>query len=348
MQIESLREEFILFCKKNKFEENIDQIKIIEKISDFLKKKNFLNFFKKSNKKKCFYLFGGVGVGKTMVFDFAFNQLECKKQRTHFNEFMISFHNHRHKKKSKKVVSIDSFVKKLKKYKLIYLDEFQVTNIVDAMILGNLFKKIFDEGIKVFITSNDRPDDLYKDGLQRSQFLPFIKILKNNSIIQKLSIENDYRKLVLGKLIRTLYPLNKKTKFKMNKIFRNITKNKIKASLNIKIKGRNFKIINYYDGIARFDFKDLCDKNVGAEDYIEISNKCKFMIIENIPKFNEENSNLQNRFITLIDILYEKKIPLLLSLETYPNKIGSSLKLRKPFKRTLSRIYELTSKKIIN
>ena len=341
MQMSSLKDSFLNYCEKNNYEKNINQLKILDLLNNFLNfKKNFFEFFYKNKKKNCFYLYGGVGVGKTMILNFAYDFLHITKQRFHFNEFMINFHNYRHKNKDN---SISTFVKDLKKYKLIYLDEFQVTNIVDAMILGKLFQKIFDEDIRLILTSNTKADDLYKDGLQRERFLPFISIIKKHSDHKELILDDDYRKLGSNKLKRAFYPINEKNMFKVNQIFREITKNKKNIKIKLNIKGRIFFIPNFYEGIVRFDFKELCDVNIGAEDYLEIAKNCKFIVIDNIPKFNDENSNQQNRFITLIDILYEKKINLLVSISSNLEDLSSSAKLKEPFKRTLSRLYELTS-----
>ena len=220
-----------------------------------------------------------------------------------------------------------------------------MTNIVDAMILGNLFKRMFTEKIKVLFSSNVRINDLYKDGLQRDQFLPFIKVMKNKCYQQKLNIEEDYRKSKKNKNERFLFPLNETTNFKVNKYFRQITKNIPIKEKVLTIKGRKFIIKKYYDGISRFDFKDLCEKNIGAEDYIKIADTCNFIVIENIPNFNNDNSNQQQRFVTLIDILYEKKIPLMITSKSKLNLISSSKSLDDVFKRTISRLYELTSVK---
>ena len=280
-----------------------------------------------------------------MILNFFYENLRHKKKRLHFNEFMISFHDFVFQnKKDKKENVIDKFVYKIKKkYELIYLDEFQVTNIVDAMILGNLFKKIFDENIKVLFSSNVKINNLYKDGLQRDQFLPFIKIIKDKCYQEKLSIEEDYRKSQSNKDKRFFYPLDEITNFKVNKFYRQKTKNTENKEKILTIKGRKFVIENYFNGISRFDFKDLCAKNIGAEDYIKIAEVCNFIIIENIPNFNNDNSNQQQRFITLIDILYEKNIPLLVSSKSKLNSISSSINLRDVFKRTISRLHELTS-----
>ncbi len=346
----NLSKAFRDYCKKNNLEINLDQINLIEKLNVFYSanfNKSLLNkLFAKKDVKPGFYLQGEVGVGKTMILNFFYNNLRQAKQRLHFNEFMISFHDFVFKnKKNRKENIIDKFVLKLKKkYKVIYFDEFQVTNIVDAMILGSLFKKIFDQNIKVLFSSNIKINDLYKDGLQRDQFLPFIKIMKNNCYQEKLNIEQDYRKTQNNNQ-RFIYPLNDRTKFIVNKYFRQLTKNKVHKEKILTVKGRKFVINNYYDGILKFDFKDLCVKNVGAEDYIKITKITKFMLIENIPNFNNDNSNHQQRFITLIDILYEKNIPLMLTSQLSLDSIGSSFILKRVFNRTVSRIYELTTLK---
>ena len=345
----NLKKLFIDHCKMKTFEINDSQITTIKAINEFYRS-NFdysflLNLFSKKNNNLGFYLQGDVGVGKTMILNFFYENFNQTKQRFHFNEFMISFHNFIHQNKgNKKENIIDKFVSRLKKkYKLIYFDEFQVTNIVDAMILGSLFMKIFDENLKVIFSSNVKINDLYKDGLQREQFIPFIKIMKKKCFEQTLTIKTDYRKFQNKNDDRYLHPLNEISSFKINKLFRKLTKNKIKEEKILSIKGRKFIIKNYYEGVARFDFSDLCNKNIGAEDYIKISNFCKYILIENLPNFDDNNSNQQQRFITLIDIIYEKKVNLIISSASSLKKITSASRLSEPFKRTLSRLHELTS-----
>jgi len=345
----NLKKLFLNYCKEKNLEVNINQVNLINELNHFYNlnfDKPFLKkIFYKKNFKTGFYLQGDVGVGKTMILNFFYENLKFTKQRLHFNEFMINFHDFVFQnKKDKKENIIDKFVNKIKKkYELIYLDEFQVTNIVDAMILGNLFSRMFDQNIKVLFSSNVKINDLYKDGLQRDQFLPFIKNMKDKCYQQKLNIEEDYRKSKKNKNERFLFPLNETTNFKVNKYFRQITKNiKIKEKV-LTIKGRKFNIKNYYEGISRFDFKDLCARNIGAEDYIKIADTCSFIIIENIPNFNNNNSNQQHRFITLIDILYEKNVPLMITSKSQLNLISTSIGLEDVFKRTISRLYQLTS-----
>jgi cell division protein ZapE len=345
----NLNKLFLSYCKINNLEINSNQLDSIDELNLFynqnFNKSLLKKIFTKQNYKTGFYLQGDVGVGKTMILNFFYNKFDKTKQRFHFNEFMISFHDFVFKNKENKQENIiDKFVQKLKnKSKLIYFDEFQVTNIVDAMILGSLFKKIFDENIKVLFSSNTKINDLYKDGLQRDQFLPFIKIMKERSYETQLIIQDDYRKSVKNRNERYFYPLNESTNFKLNKFFRKITKNLTNQEMILSIKGRKLTIKNYFNGIARFDFKELCSKNIGAEDYIKITEVCNFIVIENIPIFNSDNSNQQQRFITLIDILYEKNIPLMITSQLQLDLLSSSEDLKKIFKRTISRLYELTS-----
>ena len=307
----NLKNFFIKHCEDKAYEINQNQLDIIDDLKNFytenFKQNLITKIFKNKDVKLGFYLVGDVGVGKTMILNFFFNKLNENKLRLHFNEFMIKFHNFIFENKDKSN-GIDLFVKDLSKStKLIYLDEFQVTNIVDAMILGKLFKKIFDEKITVIFSSNIKIKNLYKDGLQRDQFIPFIKILEKNSYEKELSIDDDYRMTNNKNLDRFLSPINQSTNFILNKFFRKITKNKNKTIKILEIKGRKLEIANFYEGIIKFNFEELCDRNLGSEDFISIANICDFLFIAELPNFDEDNSNQQQRFITLIDIFYEKK-----------------------------------------
>jgi cell division protein ZapE len=339
---------FLTQCSNKKLEINDNQLIIIDLLIKFykkcFKKSFFKNLFTKKIIKKGFYLMGDVGVGKTMLLDFFYENLVLKKKRFHFNEFMINFHNFVHENKQD---SIESFVRELKKkYDLLYFDEFQVTNIVDAMILGKLFETIFEKNLKIIITSNTKIENLYKDGLQREQFTPFIRIMKNMCHEHGLIIKQDYRKSKSNTHDRFFYPLNEESNFRINQMFRKLTKEKKHEIKKLNIKGREFLIKNYFEKIARFDFNELCDRNIGSEDYIEIAKSCKLVVIENIPNFNDQNINKQQRFITLIDIFYENKVLLITSSISSLESFDSAKSLKLPFKRTLSRLHELTSLKI--
>ena len=351
--VKKFQNEFISFCNNQELEVNLNQIQVVKRLEQYYQG-NFQSYFSKMFSKKLsqkgFYLYGEVGVGKTMILNFFFDHINEKKLRLHFNEFMLNFHDFVHEKKGKEEENvINHFVKNLKsKASLIYFDEFQVTNIVDAMILGKLFDQIFKEDIKIIVTSNTKISELYKDGLQRDQFKPFIKIMEQDSIECELKIEDDYRKSNNNQKQRYFYPLNQETNFKINKFFRTITKDKKHSLKTINVKGRDFKIENFYEGVARFNFNNLCDQNLGAEDYLEIIKNCKFIVIDQIPQFDETNSNQQQRFITLLDVIYDKNIPISVTANQNLDEFTSSKLLEKPFKRTISRLYELTSINNIN
>jgi cell division protein ZapE len=343
----NLKKLFLKHCDVQQYEINQNQLDIIDYLKIYYTE-NFihsflLKFFKMKKNKFGFYLVGDVGVGKTMILNFFFNNIKKKKLRLHFNEFMINFHDFIFQNKVKEN-GIELFVKDLNKNtEIIYFDEFQVTNIVDAMILGKLFKRIFEEKIKVIFSSNININDLYKDGLQRDQFIPFIKILKKNCYEKELLIKDDYRSGNKIKLERFLFPINQSSNFQSNKFFRKITKNKDKTQKKLEIKGRTIILENFYDKVVKFEFEELCNRNLGSEDYIKIAENCEFIFIKNLPNFNENNSNQQQRFITLIDIIYEKKVPLMITAHVNLNLVKSSKSITEPFKRTISRLYELTT-----
>tara|TARA_B100002051_G_scaffold61123_1_gene57050 strand:+ start:25 stop:1077 length:1053 start_codon:yes stop_codon:yes gene_type:complete len=345
----SLKKSYLKYCEDKDLEINENQIKIVQKLNEYYN----LNFnqsfikkiFKDKKNKLGFYLVGDVGVGKTMILNFFFERLKEKKSRLHFNEFMIKFHDFIFEnKKMGNDNGLEKFVKNLSnKTKILYFDEFQVTNIVDAMILGKLFEKIFNENIKVIFSSNININDLYKNGLQRDQFLPFLKILKNNCTELELKIKEDYRATKNENLSRFLSPINNSSNFKFNKYFRKATKNKKLATKSIEVKGRKLVFKNFHEGVLKVSFDEICNRNLGSQDYIEIAKESDFIFIENLPKFNEINSNQQQRFITFIDIIYEKKIPLMIKSEVELNSLESSKSMKIPFKRTVSRLHELTS-----
>ena len=225
------------------------------------------------------------------------------------------------------------------------MSEGQVAIAVDAMGGENSPYKVL-KGVEIFIVPEEKElarikyNDLegYSDPLTS-----FINIMLEKSIEQELIIDDDYRKTKENQKQRYFYPLNQETNFKINKFSRTITKNKRLSSEILNIKGRNFEIKNFYEGISRFDFDDLCDQNLGSEDYLKIAENSNFMIIEKIPEFNEINSNQQQRFITLIDIIYDKKVPIAVTAKNSLKKFTTSKSLEEPFKRTISRLYELTS-----
>jgi len=345
----NIQQAFFNFKKSRNFLENINQdnlIKTLTSLEEQLNSRFFFNvknFFNNLNYFQGFYLFGEVGTGKTTIINFFLDNIEEKKVlRTHFNKFMIEIHNLFQIQKKNKDPIANIAKDYSKDFRLFFLDEFQITNIVDAMLLKKLFEEFFNNKIFIIMTSNTKPDELYKDGLQREQFLPFINILKKKTLIFELSTGIDYRLLFLKNKRKFFSPITEETKKIFNEIFKKFIGNKETEKLILEVKKRKFTVNEYSSKAAKFNFKDLCGQNIGSEDYLELSNYIKIFFIENIPKFNDDMIDQQQRFITLIDILYDKKINLVCLSEAPLENLQSSKKLNEIFKRTISRLSEMT------
>ena len=304
-----------------------------------------------SHSNSCFYIHGTVGVGKTLIMDLFYNHInETKKKRIHFHEFMIVTHDTLHKIRSTNASNEDNFflirsyAKDIKKdFDLICFDEFQVTNIADAMILGKLFLELFNLGVKIIITSNDKPQNLYKDGLQRELFLPFIELINNKSQVFNLNIDKDYREQTTGQEKVFFHPLTIENIEFISQLYRKLINGEAAKDLETEVKKRPFIIKRFANHIARFNFNELCGVALGAEDYLELIKHVNTLFLENVPSFTDENVDKQERFITLIDILYDNNIELVMSSEKRLNDFTSSRRLEAKFKRTCSRLNEMKS-----
>jgi len=347
----NIQQAFFNFKKSRYFLENINQDNLIKTLTSLEEQLNsgfffkVKNFFNNLNYYQGFYLFGEVGTGKTTIINFFLDNIEEKKVlRTHFNKFMIEIHNLFQIQQKNKDPIANIAKNYSKDFRLFFLDEFQITNIVDAMLLKKLFMEFFSNKIFIIMTSNSKPDELYKDGLQREQFLPFIDVLKEKTLIFELSTGIDYRLFFLKNKRKFFSPITEETKKIFNETFKKFIGNKETEKLILKIKKRKFTVNEYSSKAAKFNFKDLCGQNIGSEDYLELSKYIKIFFIENIPKFNDDMIDQQQRFITLIDILYDKKINVVCLSEVSLENLQSSKKLNEIFKRTISRLYKMTDK----
>ena len=343
-------------CANGEIENDQKQEELIHKLTGFLQdnNKSFLgdifSFTEKKKRKNCFYIYGKVGIGKTLIMDILFDQLKSNnKKRIHFHEFMVhahdSLHELRKERQDNKDFLISKFAKKIsKESKFLFFDEFQVTNIVDAMILGHLFSELFKNNVKIFITSNAHPDNLYEDGLQRELFLNFIEKIKQESLVYNLDIDTDYRKKNLD--LDEVYFISSSSVsiLKINDIHNTIIGDLSTEDKIINFKKRDFAIKNFANNSARFNFDELCGIETSAEDYLHLVKHINTLFLENVPDFSNSNSNQQERFINLIDVLYDNKINLIMSSEKKVEDLNSAHYLRDKFVRTKSRLVEMKSK----
>jgi predicted ATPase len=286
------------------------------------------------------YIHGGVGCGKTMMMDMFFDQIphNIPRVRKHFHTFMLEIHSKLHdiRQEGKKsgVQPRDPLIKIANEFiekegLILCLDEFQVTDVADAMILKELFSGIFAAGGIVISTSNRKPDDLYKNGINRDSFLPFIDILKQRCEIVSMDDMVDYRTLVAQEegLIHT--PLNHETQKVMDLIYDKLAfgqdqddaSHKDGITLDV-VMGRTFHVRKCVPSrVARFQFPDLCDRALGAADYLAIAKEFPCILLENIPVLYTEDSVQLRRFITLLDVLYEHRTKVYISAETTPDML---------------------------
>jgi len=269
-----------------------------------------------------------------------------KKRRIHFHEFMIETHDWLHKHRGDDMDDLlfeyASYVSKA--IKLLCFDEFHVTDVADAMILGRLFTALFDKGVIVVATSNWRPNDLYEGGLQRDLFLPFIKLLENKTVVIHLDNDKDYRQIAdPDQDVYYFSPLNKTTQDKVDALFKVFSNDALAGQSNISVKGRDI-VINSAGDCARFTFEALCGQPLGAEDYMEIAAHFDSVFVEKIPLLQQSNRNEVKRFILLIDCLYEAKCRLVLSAENKIDNLYQGDDHSFEFDRTVSRLMEMQSK----
>ena len=322
-------------------------IKLLSKINEDLKNRNkgFLSVIKKKQSLKGVYLWGGVGRGKSMVMDlfFEFTDIQ-KKRRVHFHAFMQEIHEEIFKvRKTGANDAIEPIAKHIaKNLDLLCFDELQVTDITDAMIIGRLFDKITNNGVFIVATSNRIPEDLYKNGLNRNLFIPFIDFIKRDFKIFEFTTGVDYRQLGLNSKKRFFSPIDSNSKLEVDAIWESFLEGP-PYELKLNLKSRSISITQFVNGVGRMDFEDLCEKPLGPADFLAIANSLRVLIIDNIPKLSRAKNNQAKRFVTLIDVLYEQKVILIASAETIPEKIFESGEGSFEFERTASRISEMQS-----
>ncbi|SFR35684.1 cell division protein ZapE [Litoreibacter janthinus] len=309
-------------------------------------KKKLFGFFGSDNVPvKGLYIWGGVGRGKSMLMDLFFEAVpEQRKRRVHFHAFMQEVHSAMHEVRK---TGVDDAIKPVaediaKEVRLLCFDEMQITDITDAMIVGRLFENLFASGVVIVTTSNRAPDDLYKDGLNRNLFVPFIEMLKDRLTVHELSSDTDYRQDRLEGEQVYFSPANANAKAKISSIWQSLTGGAAEP-LVLRVKGRDVMLPAFRNGIARANFYDLCGQPLGAADYLAVAENVRVLVLEDIPCLSRDNFNEAKRFVTLIDALYEGKVRLICSAAAEPERLYLEGEGVFEFERTASRLREMQS-----
>jgi cell division protein ZapE len=290
------------------------------------------------------YLWGGVGRGKTLLMDLFFNCLPFEdKLRQHFHRFMSSIHENlklfKHRKNPLQLTA-DRLANSAR---IICFDEFAVTDIADAMILANLFEALFDRGVTLIATSNNKPDDLYHSGLQRQRFLGAIDLIQINT--ESVHIEGvlDYRLRVLERAGVYQQPISQAAERELAAYFADITPDLGRSDIHISVLGRPIKCRKEADGVVWFDFQQICDGPRSQADYIELSRCYQTVIVSNVPQLTRTMENQARRFIALVDEFYDRRVKLILSAAVPIASLYAGERVRLEFKRTRSRLEEMQS-----
>jgi len=311
-------------------------------------------FRRKAQAPRGLYIWGDVGRGKTLLMDFFFEDAAVeKKRRAHFNSFMVDVHARIHalrtratheRQKTNVSDPIPVIAEALaKEARLLCFDEFQVTDVADAMILGRLFDRLFQEGVTIVATSNTPPDRLYEGGLNRQLFLPFIAEIKERLEVVELNGPTDYRLQRLSGVKVYLTPLGPAADAGMDAAWKRLTDCSRGKPCTLTVLGRKLPVPQTARGVARFTFDELCDRPLAAADYLAIAQEFHTVLIEHIPVMTDNMHNVARRFTLLIDTLYDEGVKLICSAAAPPGQLYPAGIAAEAFHRTVSRLAEMQS-----
>lgn len=304
------------------------------------------------------YVHGEVGRGKTMLMDLFFDQVPIKrKRRAHFHEFMADVHERIHdwrlQLKNGMVKGDDPIAPVAAdlahETRLLCFDEFHVTDIADAMILSRLFTRLFASGMVVVATSNVAPRDLYRDGLNRALFLPFVDLLEKHVEVLRLDARTDFRLEKLTEVDIWHMPADDTADAALEIAFHALTGHACGEPGEIEVKGRRIPIPQAALGVARISFNELCARPLGAADYLKIAHEFHTLVVDGIPVMDESKRNEAKRFITLIDALYDNAVKLVASADAPPEELYTATDGTEAFefRRTISRLTEMRSREYL-
>ncbi|HLI10457.1 MAG TPA: cell division protein ZapE [Alphaproteobacteria bacterium] len=292
------------------------------------------------------YLFGAAGRGKSMLMDLFFAHAAIEqKRRVHFHAFMIEVHERiHHFRQTGEGDPIAPVARDIADQAwLLCFDEFHVTDIADAMILGRLFQAFFAAGVVIVATSNFAPDDLYKDGLQRELFLPFIALIKEKLDVLHLEGGVDWRRQRLRGMPIYHSPLGLEASAALDAAFKALADGVVPGPETLVVQGRSLVVPCAAAGVARFDFTELCERPLGPADYIALASHYRAIVLDGVPRLGPERRDAARRFVTLIDELYEHRVHLICAAAAAPDELCTAGEVAALFRRTASRLIEMQS-----
>ena len=290
------------------------------------------------------YMWGGVGRGKSMLMDLLYDAVEAPKQRSHFHAFMQMVHAEMAIARKDGVSDAIAPVaaKLASEIRFLAFDEMQITDITDAMIVGRLFEGLFAAGVVIVTTSNRVPDDLYKNGLNRTLFTPFIGLIKDRMVVHSLDSDVDYRQGRLAGTPTFFTPVNAAARAQIDDVWTALTGGQ-DSPLTLTVQGRSVVIPRFHNGAGRVDFFALCGALLGPADYLAVADALRVLVLEDIPLLSRQNFNEAKRFVTLIDALYEARVRLIWSAAAIPEMLYVEGEGTFEFERTASRLREMQS-----
>jgi cell division protein ZapE len=308
----------------------------------------FKRFINRPDAARGVYLWGGVGRGKSFLMDSFYSVVPLvRKTRVHFHEFMRDVHRQLDELKGIANPLDQVALRIAKKYRLICFDEFHISDIADAMILYNLLKSLFENGVSFIMTSNYAPDLLYPDGLHRDRMLPAIALLKSRMDILNVDAGLDYRKRAMEQVGSYITPLGAAADQALRTAFASVAESDDEAP-RVHIETREIKALRRAGSIIWFDFATLCGGPRSQNDYLEIASLFHTVILSGIPRMSAANSSEARRFTWLIDVFYDHKVKLLMSAEVEPELLYTQGMLVNEFHRTVSRIIEMQSREYMD
>tara|TARA_B100000575_G_C23102572_1_gene636215 strand:- start:506 stop:1546 length:1041 start_codon:yes stop_codon:yes gene_type:complete len=337
----SVIDQYNSFVENNFIKTSETQLEVLRKLNSVWSQNKKNSLFVKSKKRDGVYLYGTVGTGKTFLLNLFYQNSKVGK-KIHFNNLMIEIHEVIQSSNNKDK-AIEEYIKNISKnFKMLFIDEMHIFNIVDALIIKKIFFLLNKHNIFLIISSNFKPDDLYKDGLQRNDFIPFIELIKKKFEIINISLNIDYRRQTLNQSKTYFTPINNETQQEFKILFNKFVDNTHLTTIKIKTNSREIVFDKCSSNILMTDFEKLCEENYSHQDYINISKNFNIIFLNNVPELNDQNKDSCRRFISLIDMLYENKCSIVILAAKPISTLNSIQSLSEEFKRTASRLYEMT------